>query len=252
MTAPRTDTTIPPVVPTPAPLTPPIDPSGNVDTTSTGENSNQLFMQALREKEQENLRLKSLLEQQQRTPAVKDEVDQWESFTGAPRDLIAQEVDRAVAPLNTFIANLQREGELTKLKKVFRTDPMYAKVLDSAEHYVDQVLASVNPLSVQAVEFAISSVAGAIATGKLKIPGLDFGTTLPTPSPIVSPRNPVTPPHIPPSSTPLPQDTNVVVGDRELTETERRFAKMSGMTDAEFLKGLQGDAVTAKKQKEAK
>lgn len=243
MTAPRTDTTLPPN-PTPAPLTPPIDPSGNVDTTTT-ENPQQLFMSALREKETENQRLRSLLEQRNAAPPVA-EVDQWETFTGAPRDLIAQEVDRAVAPLNSFIQRMERDAELTKFKKIFRVNPMYAKVLDHAEHYVDQVLSGVNQLSVQAVELALTSVAGAIATGQIKIEGFNFGTTPPNPTPTpapVPPRNPTVPPHIPPSSTPLPENTNAVPGKRELTETERRLARQWNMTDEEYLAGLVGEAV---------
>lgn len=243
MTAPRTDTTLPPN-PTPASLTPPIDSSGNVDTTTT-ENPQQLFMAALREKEDENRRLRSQLDQRNILPPAA-EVDQWESFTGAPRDLIAQEVDRAVAPLNSFIQNLQRDAELTKFKKLFRVNPMYAKVLDYAEHYVDQVLSGVNQLSVQAVELALTSVAGAIATGQIKIEGFNFGTTPPNSTPIVPPRNPVIPPHVPPSSTPLPENTNATPGKRELTETERRLARQWNMTDEDYLAGLVGEAVKVK------
>lgn len=249
MTGPRTDTTtLPPN--NPAPSIPPIDPSGNVDTTSSSENTQQLFLAALREKDQENIRLKGLLEQRN-APTNIPEADQWANFTDAPRTLIAEEVDRAVAPLNQFIQKLQRDGEFDKFKRLFRANPMYAKILDHAEQYVDQLLANVQQPSVQAVELALTSVAGAIATGQLNIPGFNFGTTPPNPAPN-NPNPPVTPrtqipPYVPPSSTPLPDNTNAQPGKRELTETERRLARSFNMSDEDYLAGLQGDAVQVKK-----
>jgi hypothetical protein len=53
----------------------------------------------------------------------------------------------------------------------------------------------------------------------------------------------ITPPHLAPSSPPLPR-SNAETKTRELTENERRLARERRMTDAQYLeleKGVSGD-----------
>jgi hypothetical protein len=240
---PDTPISTPPQNPTPNPA-PSTD--GNIDTTVEGRN---LFMQALRESNNENLRLKQELEQarNQRQPSPDNQVDPWNQFTNDPRALIREEIQNTTAPLNSFIARYEKQTEIDKLKRMYRSVPDYAPLFQYAEDQIDNLLMGAGQINAQTMEFALMTVAGAIATGKLKIPGFQFGNSNPpTPTPTPAPRSPIIPPNAPRSTPPVPDPTHGTEGARELTETERRFARFNKMTDAEFLAGLEGDVMIAK------
>lgn len=240
-----------PALETPVISTPPIN-DGNVDTT--GEATRQLYFAALRDQQQENQRLQNIINaQQNRTvePQLSPE-ERWNNFTSNPAALIDEAVARQTRPLNEFIAKMERNEKWNVIKRMYRTNPQYKMILDNAEGYVDNLLGTNEP-SNQLLEMALMNVAGGIATGQINIPGFSFGTNTPTPTPTPAPvptpapRSNVTPPNLPPSSTPLPNN-NQATPPRQLTENERRLARQWNMTDEDFLKGMEGESVTAPKR----
>lgn len=223
----------------------------NVDTTQQGNNQQQLFMQVLREREQANLDLqRQLNEARSGNTNNRQTEDQWSTFTGAPRDLIREEVAASMVGVNNFIANFQREQDIAKLKNLYRNNPQFAPIFQHAESHVDALLANASSVNSNTIQMALLTVGGAIATGQLQIPGFTLGLVgnnnpNPTTNPNPAPRNPTIPPETPRTTTPLPLNNPTNTNTpRQLTESERRLARSSNLTDEQYLAGLSDPPLT--------
>lgn len=251
--------TNPPLIPpvddqTPPPdLTP--DTSLNVDTTTPQSDGNRaLFLLTLGEKDREIARLQALANQNN-TPQVRQTPEeQWQQFTSAPKDMIREEVASQFTNVNSFIAEVAKEREITKLKNAFRSDPRYAPIFQFAEAHLDQFLASSNTINTQTMQLALLTVSGAIATGQIQVPGLNLNLNSSTPNNPAPNNNDrrsnITPPNTPRTTTPLPQNTEPTGEDTTpLTENERRLMRSFNMSEEDYRAGKKEAPLTVPNKK---
>lgn len=215
--------------PTPAPTpTPTPAPTNNAEILSA---YNALLGDKARENAELQRRL-AALEAERNAPPPKTAEEQSREFFERPLDLIRSEIDRSVKPLNDFVAKAKRDSDYAALKTQMRADPRFTR-LSEIETDFDAMMAS-SPLEPNTMIGAYYAVLGmAVATGKL--------TATPTPKEDPPPPTPTltTPPHLrPTNNTPAPAPTKTAT--RQLTENEKRVARLNRMTDEEYLKELEG------------
>lgn len=137
--------------------------------------------------------------------------------------IIRKELEQTISPLREFVDAFKGQSQLDRLISNAKINPKFqAKWTPELESYIRQQAQTVPPnqLTDQNFTFLVVSAVGAAELGY--IPGYDAtpkNTPTPPPPP---PRDDVTPPHLRPSTSPMPQ-LNPKPVTRELTENERRM-----------------------------
>lgn len=177
-------------------------------------------------KNEEIARLQAELDK--RTPPVKEEVtlEQGDTFNNPEkfRQVIQNDLNRAVAPLNDFVAQTKRQQDYQNLKAQFiQAQPAIRQI----EHLIDQEYRSNPNLSVDSnTLFAtIERVVGRIAMS-----GGFNNNTQQTPK---QDTNVIPPNNIPPSRS-APTPAKAKINEADFTENDRRLARENGMSLEEY------------------
>jgi hypothetical protein len=195
----------------------------------------QMTFQALQESERARIRLEQRIaqmetQQQQANrldpDALNDEFQRNPASVTA--QLMRQENQQSAQQMQEIYAFVQQQKQQTayqNLKGSFRSRPHWNVV----EPYIDQLMQSVSPITVQTIEWAYYMVVGQLTSN---------GQLNPTPTP-PPPARPPMPPQINPSApnVPTPANRNTV----QLTELQKRLAREYRMTDEEYAQWLHAD-----------
>lgn len=208
-----------------------------------------LYDQVIREKDAQ---IRRLLEEQQQqaqpqTPPLSAD-EQKNRFFNEPMNVIREEINRSVAPLLEFTKKFNQQNVYTELKGRYKNDPRFAQIFPQIEATVDSIMAN-SEVNEQNMYAAILSAIGMLTTGL--IPGGAPNTTSTPTAPTTSqtPKPPVTTPaHLRPTAPAAPQKQKAPV--RQLTENERRLARMHGMTPEQYIAYMELDSTQVATYKE--
>lgn len=214
------------------PPAPPNPPSPGVDPTIL-----QAYQEQLQVEMRERARLQRELEESRKKPVAPPTPEQEKEFFDKPvsttRDLIREEIQKAIAPLNQFTAQTQRAQFIEQCKTQMRANPSQFPYIDQVERLLDQILSQTPNLDVNSVVAAYNLAVGTYISqgGSLTAPN---GNNPPTP-PANRGTPPVNnPPHVrptPPVPPPSPSSRKI----RPLTENEKKIARFNRFTDEEYL-----------------
>lgn len=189
------------------------------------------YQQQLLEQARENKRLRDELEAARRPAPQPPSPEEEKQFFDAPRtataQIVRQELEQQVKPINDFVRQMQREQNYTALKSQMRQNPAQFAYLGQVEHYLDQIMQSAAVVDVPTVIAAYNTALGYHISqgGSLNAPS---NPTPPTNVPI--PPNPRPAPPVTPPSNPRGNKTRP-----QLTENEKKIARFNGQTDEEFI-----------------
>lgn len=163
-------------------------------------------------------------------------------FYRDPTQVIEDTVRRIVAPLEGFVKKVQTRDIYEDAKNKVKGDARFAdkwdKIAGVVDNLVGEAVRNGTPVSDGLVYTCAVSAVGLVATGSIDGLSFDAPTTTKAAPLNEERRTVITPPHLSPSSPPLPtnrQEKKV----RELTENERRVAKASGLTPEQYLAELE-------------
>ena len=213
------------------------------------EDVRKIMQEVLGETTRQNQQLKNQIaemQKKQNEPPPADREALKKEFYNDPIAAIEKVVSRVNAPLNDFVAVTKNDNAYANIKNAIRNNPQFAskfpKIEATVDNIVRQALDSGSPLSEGLVYSAVLSSIGLVEIGQ--VPGVSFRDPEPPVPPAnkTEPRNVITPPHLAPSSPPLPNN-NSAPRQRELTENEKRLARASKLSDKEYLDLLEGDSM---------
>lgn len=147
------------------------------------------------------------------------------------RNLIREELAQAVAPLNELARQTQNQNTYMQVKQQLRMHPQLGPHFAAIESVLDQEARYLNQIDVNSVGALAVNIIGRANLGM--IPGVALG----------APARPVAPPQVPPAAprnVPTAPTTPV-----ELTEDQRRLARMNGMTDEQYIAFTNNDGSLA-------
>ncbi len=222
--------------PNPAPTPPATPPS----TPPTDPNAAQLglYERLLAETQAENARLRSQLGNPNPAPApVQTRVEAENFFTNPSealnnfRTVLMQDVNAAIAPLNTFRVQVERQNIYNANKAQLDSviPPHLRGYWPVASQRMDMLMLNgqLQDVSFQALYSLFTAYIGSMfAQGNVPV----------APTPANPNPTPFVPPSIPSSPPPPPTPQNPLL--RPLTENEKLVARASGMDDAAYLRSL--------------
>lgn len=170
-------------------------------------------------------------------PAAPSKDDLNKQFWTDPTTVVRGMLDEMISPLKNFVAESRTASAYDRLKSQFRSDPNYAKVLSNpkAEAALDQLMQGQKEINEGSMRLGLMSIAGAIALNQLPDVTFNDERSPNTETTKVSQANMTLPPHLRPSAPRAPDSVQKPANLRELTETEERMRKESGLTHADFL-----------------
>jgi len=183
---------------------------------------------ALQDAERRATQANQRVQELERTKQVEIKNDPTQ-FLANPQQEVTQIVKRelaeAIAPLNQFAQQFQNQNLYGQIKSQLRIQQGLDKVMPQVEGYLDQQYIHLNPLNAGAVAGLMMTILGQIQAGFLA-PLVAQTQTITTGKPLPNPSLVPSPPKVPDKQ----PDTAV-----ELTENQRRVARIQGMTDAEYV-----------------
>ena len=218
------------------------NPQGKVYTEAEIRQIHELYGQALRENEAQAAALRQQLAERQQQQVAQPQND---DILQNPRQLIQEEIQRAIAPLQQTITGFAVKSQYESLKDQFRAHPQYSAYFSNPQFvaYLDGAMANAQNVSVQSMSATIAQIVGYMAVnGQLNTPQpaqQQNGQSLQQ-----QVNQQIDPPHLRPSSAPLPGSNRQVnttpkgTPKRQLTENERRIAREQGFTEDEYLDWL--------------
>lgn len=222
------------------PTNPPAVESPSIDSTGRA-----LYLQVLGDKNREIERLQRELEAKQKPVEQPLTPEQEQRFFTNPiseiRDLIRSEVAQANAPLLGFVQSLQKNDAYSQAKRAIGNNPVLANLLRENESYVDEMMKGVEPTeaNITAAIFQVNGLkaAGLIPTSTPASNSVIVPANTQSQNPVPNqPVNTTIPPHLRPSSPPVPQDRQQPY-KKPLDENERRLMRELGMTEEEYRAG---------------
>jgi hypothetical protein len=212
--------------PTPAPT----PPSPGVDPSILQAYTEQLLTES-RKRAQLERELEAL--RNQPAPITPDDEKKFfDQPVSVTRQLIQEEISRAVAPLNQYTAQQQRLAMIEMAKQQMRNNPAQFPYITQVESLFDQIIAHIPNLDVNAFVNAYNTALGTFISQGGQ---LTTGSPAPTPTPN---RSPVpTPPPVRSAPPPPPIHKKTL---RQLTENEKKIARHNYMTDEEFIAWTDG------------
>lgn len=157
-----------------------------------------------------------------------------ELLTSNPRELIRQEFQAAIRPLQQQAAQFSRASMLQEIKASALRDPRFEYLKNQQiSDIFDQMLASVPEPNMQIVPFLYSSAIGTfVQQGGI----LNPQTSPATPTPNTHSQTVPTPPPTPRPSAPtnLPQNNNQQRPRREYTENERLIMRLNNLSPEQY------------------
>lgn len=194
------------------------------------------------------------------TPPAPTDVSRAKSYfddpVGNTRQLIREEINAAIAPLKEFVQSVAPQTEYDRLKAEVKNDPIFTKIFAAAEGHIDNQVrgalrnqAPGSKPTLDLVKAAALAVAGAASMGMLpdvNMGGNGGGNGNPPPTPTNTQpegQRPVySPPHLRPSAPPAPAGRNDEGPKYEFSELERRIMREDGLTEEQFLAGMNMNA----------
>lgn len=218
----------------------------SVDTTMATMRA--AFFSALAEKDAEIQRLREVSNrpaEPARTPQEK-----WGGFTEDPEGtistVVAREVEKQFKPVNDFVAGLKNERALDRLlADLAAQNPRYQKAISKGRSHIEQALAG-GTISPQTVFIAVNTVMGMAEAGVIQIPGWSE-TPTPERKKDVPPRVPTSPP-----THSNAQDVEEEKPWENMSENEKKLARLSGLTYEDYWKGQQESILQVRTKKEKK
>lgn len=193
------------------------------------------YQQQLVSEARRNADLQRQLDEMRKVPAAPATPEQEKEFFDRPRtataEIVRQELERQVAPLNNFVAQTQRTNTIAVLKQQMRQMPQQFPYAAQVEQTLDSILAQYPQITPDIVAMAYNQAVGYYIHN-----GGQLNTPTPTPTP--TPNVP-TPPHVRSGSAPAPRPVNIKK-HRDLNENEKRIARFRNMTDAEYVAWTDG------------
>jgi hypothetical protein len=213
------------------PVTPPAVPS--IDWQAIAKQQQAVLAEQTQLTQKALSEIKSIKDQLNTKPELTAK-ESSEQFFANPGRMISDEIAKQLAPLNETRKQMERDNKYGTLKLQMKRDPRFTALQNAnVEAALDQLVADHNEFNVQLIVRDYYTALGTVAASG------DFSATPPAPATPPTPPTPavITPPHLRPSSPP-PRDTSrAAVPTRELTENERKLARLYGMTDAEYVAG---------------
>lgn len=164
-------------------------------------------------------------------PTPEEEKSFFDNPRSATAEIVRRELQQQVGPLNTFVAQQQRDALYTNVKNQMRANPAQFAYLSQVESIMDQIVAQIPEINPNAVVFAYNSALGQyISNGGNLTPSTPAPS--PTPAPAVPSNNP---PHIRPSAPANPPAPRSTPAKRVLNENEKKIARFNGWTDDEYI-----------------
>jgi hypothetical protein len=138
------------------------------------------------------------------------------------REIIREELAATAGTINQFMQQQSAATAYQQIKAQLRIQPGLDKVMPQVEAYLDQQYIHLNPLNAGAVAGLAMTLLGQVTAGFLQpLVKTESAPVKPLPNPSLQPSAPVKP---------EPTKTTAV----ELTEQQRRIARIQGMTDEEY------------------
>lgn len=162
-----------------------------------------------------------------------------EQFWNDPLTTLRAEISTQIAPLLETAKKLNQQTVYQNLKQQFLADAQYGPIVNKLGQHLDNLMQSLEP-TIPNMRNAIHSLLGqiAITNPELLLPAKKEETPNPTPSP--SPSM-VTPPHLRPSSSPLPSSEDNKP-KKQYTENERRLMRELKMTEEQWENSMNAPA----------
>lgn len=172
-------------------------------------------------------------EQAQRELAQRNETPKsGADFLSDPAKMIRDEVNASIKPLASFVDKMvAREEYGALLDNVKQKLPSLFNAYQEYSAEVDAQMAN-QPKTFENFQAVVLMTRGAADVGLIK----KRENTVTTPKPVDG----TSPPYIPPSPPPAPRIESSTKTE-ELTESQKRFARRAGMTDAEYHAALHSD-----------
>lgn len=201
------------------------------------------YQQQLAQEANERARLQrenEELRNQRQAPAALTPEQEREFFDkpmSNTRQMIQEEVGRAVEPINRFTQQFARQQTFNTLKQQMRDSGNFP-YLTKIEQVFDAAMNGIDP-TVQSMTQAYQLALGAFISQGGRLDDTDNGNG--TPAPSSAPAAPVNrnrplPPHAPPSTRPINQPKNGTQKVRALTEQEKIIKRHNGWShDAQYL-----------------
>jgi len=159
-------------------------------------------------------------------------------------DALRQEMRAQIQPLVEFTSQVRRQNEYAALKtSIKQAFPQQAHIITQLEPYIDKKMEG-SPITVQAFEAAVKLVVGELAMTNPQLFASLIGgngnsnTNSPAPvnNPVVGNINPVVnPPHLRPSSAPVPNSNQQQEAEPVLNELEKRLMREQKLTPRQFV-----------------
>lgn len=192
-----------------------------------------LFTQRMREQDAEIATLKNQQQApiQQQNKQIKDDSNKseyWENPVKVIREVIAEEQQTQIKPLVDYVQQQRNEQAYQSLKQTVRNHPQFP--------YFNQVESAIDQMIYGFVNQGGQVNVGVIQQAYVNAVGIAFNSgQLSLPTQVEKPR--VIPPSIPSSAPNVPGrgEPDTTNYDAQLTETERKIARLNGMTAKEFL-----------------
>lgn len=139
------------------------------------------------------------------------------------RNLVRDELARAVAPLNQLALETRNASAYAQIKNQIRIDPRFAPHMASIEPLLDQEAQYLNEVTMNSVGTLAVNILGRIVIGA--IPG--FAPTVAN-----TPTRQVPPVAVPPSAPTVPRTVPTAI---TLTEDQLKIARLWGMSPEQYL-----------------
>jgi len=223
------------------PNTPPV-----IESPKPPENQDliRIYDQVLAERERDNRQLQERiqkLEAEKSAPPADPTADRNAIFE-RPREIIRDEVNKAIAPLIDAVSVFRNDSLADQYLRKYANDPRFRDVWPIIEPHIRNAMGNIRgEINDQAVMTLVLGAIGAYHAGFIT-DSRPKPPASPTPTP---PNNSTTrldmntPPHLRPSAPPVADPTPAKPKRRELTENEKRLARMKGMSDDKYLDYLE-------------
>jgi hypothetical protein len=240
---------------------PPV-PAERTYTESEMRTVHDMYSQALRENEQ---RLQSILQNQTQNnnQNQNNNNNQNDDFISNGRNIIAEEIEKRLAPFSSFVQKQEAQTAYNGLKEQFKKHPTFAPFFNipQAESMLDQQAANLTLANVnmQSVAGLISQIYGYLQLNNM-VPQPQFNQPQINNQPQQpinnqpmnnNNNNPIQPPYLRPSAPPAPTNNGLNLTPkgnvrRQLSELERRIARENRLSDDDYIDWLnEGANVTS-------